>query len=73
MASHRIDLEECCELAVRVTNEKSFLFVLNFSVKETNVIVKKPMKELLSEKTIMGKVGLEGFGVMIFEREQDKN
>lgn len=68
-----IDLEECCELAVRVTNEKSFLFVLNFSVKETNVIVKKPMKELLSEKTIMGKVGLEGFGVMIFEREQDKN
>ena len=59
-----VDLPECCEVAVRYNEEHRVLFVLNYAAEPAQIRVKKPLADLLGEKTIDGVVQMEPFGVL---------
>lgn len=68
-----IQLPEECELAVRAKDGadrdggKRYLFVLNYRPEAQNIILKKPLRNLLTGKEEVGAVSLEKYGVRIYE------
>ncbi len=62
-----LELSEECELCVRKKDGRTFYFVLNYAHKDTEITVKKPMKELKSGVVAEGKTLFKAYEVKVFE------
>lgn len=62
-----LELPEEVELAVRSKNGRHYCFLMNYMPYSTGVVVRRPMKNLLSGETVSGRVRLEKYGVMVLE------
>lgn len=62
-------LPECCELAVRVKNGTKYYFVLNYSVDEVTVLLKRPLLNLFDGAVYKQEMVLASYGTAVL-REQ---
>lgn len=67
--SGTLTLPESCELAVREGEGGRYLFVLNYPAEAAELVLKKPLRNLLSGETENGSRTLEGYGVRIYALE----
>ena len=61
-----VELPESCELAVREKDGTYYLFVINFLPEETEIVLKRPMTELLTGGEENGTVGLKGYEAKVY-------
>ena len=64
----QMELPECCELAVREKDGKSYTFILNYSGETASVKLHESYQDLLSGEVLSGEVQLPGYGVYILEK-----
>ncbi len=62
-----LELPEECELAVRGDEKEEYAFVLNYQKTPVTVGIRRPMKDLLSGKTLEGKCEMPPYGVLVLE------
>ena len=62
-----LELPEECELAVRGDESGKYAFVLNYLKTPIQVLVKRPMKDLLTGETLEGACTLPGYGTLVLE------
>jgi beta-galactosidase len=65
-----VELPAEAELAVRVTESKEYIFVLNYMPYSIEVKVKRTLPELFTGKQISGKIQLEKYGVLVLENSR---
>lgn len=66
-------LPQCCELAVRKKDGKSYYFVLNYSDAEQEIILHHTMYDMDNRKEVSGEIVLEPYGCFVAERGSMKN
>lgn len=62
-----ISLPECCELAVRISEEERFYFVLNYTDKEQEIMIRTGMTDIDNDKQIEGSVTLKAYETKIYK------
>lgn len=62
-----IELPESCEIAVREKDGRQFLFVLNYKPCEAQIVLKKPVRDLLAESGAEGKTVLKPYESKVYE------
>jgi beta-galactosidase len=62
-----MEIPEEIELAVRSKNEEEYLFLLNYKPYSVQVVIKEPMEDLLTGKSMFGTLELEKFDVMVLK------
>ena len=60
-----VELPECCELAVRKTDDRSYMLILNYSGAEEEAYFHQELTDLLSRNTCLGKAIIPPYGVMV--------
>ncbi|MFB5662664.1 DUF4434 domain-containing protein [Alteribacillus sp. HJP-4] len=60
---------ENIEVAIRTKNEKKYIFILNYSDESQKLILKKNMRELISDEIQSGYIEIDPFDVFIYETE----
>ena len=63
-----MEIPESVELVVREKEGKEYLFVLNYPAKEAVLELKQPLKELMNNEVLDGKVVMKPYEVKVFER-----
>ena len=58
-------LPEGCELAVRAGGDARYAFVLNYLKTPVQIEVKRPLRDLIGDKTVCGSATLAPYGVMV--------
>ncbi len=64
-----IEAPEQVEIAVRVKGEERFLFALNYGRTEETVVLKEPMRALLTGEIQQGSVTLPKYGAMVWKEQ----
>ena len=62
-----VELPEECELAVRASENGTYLFILNYLKEPVSIQVKKSALNVLEECTLKGPVEIPGYGVLILK------
>jgi beta-galactosidase len=62
-----MEIPEEVELAVRSKNDEKYFFLLNYKQYCVQILIKEPMKDLLTGEMIFGASDLERFGVRVLK------
>ena len=62
-----IELPEACEIAVREKDGAKYIFVLNYSKENAEIVLKKECKNMYDGNVESGSVMLEGYGTRVYK------
>lgn len=62
-----MEIPEEVEVAVRLKNDETYFFLLNYKPYNVQIHIKEPMKNLLTDELLSGISDLEMFGVMVLK------
>ncbi len=66
----KIELPECCEIAVKEKNGNTYYFVLNYSPKPVMIHVRGKMTDLIGGMRVIGDTILNGYGVAVYKEDK---
>ena len=62
-----LTLPQCCELAVRAKGDKEYLFVLNYSDEQQEIVLQSALDNVLTGQKEQGMMKLEPYGIAVYE------
>lgn len=65
-----LTLPETCEIAVRVKEDRRYMFILNYSKEPADIVFLQEVVNLESKEAVCGNKVLEGYGVMVVSLEE---
>jgi beta-galactosidase len=66
---HIVELPREAEIAVRSADGKQYIFILNYMSHSIEIDVKVPMLDLISGNIKQGRINLNKYGVLVFEKK----